>query len=120
MPPAPCLPGLACRACPLPCAAAPQVRIGGYYRLSDRARGYQLRKVVQTVVNPGFVTGYVNDNSNNDIALLLLDKPSTKPPIGLPKYTGARRWRRVLAGRRRSRPRPEAGPESAPGGAPAR
>lgn len=44
-------------------------------------------QVVKTVINPRFVTGYVDDNSNNDIALLLLDKPSTKTPIALPPFT---------------------------------
>lgn len=65
----------------------PLVRIGGYLRTTSNKASYQLRKVVKTVINPRFVTGYVDDNSNNDIALLLLDKPSTKTPIALPPFT---------------------------------
>lgn len=43
-------------------------------------------------MHPGYVTGYVDNNSDNDVALMLLDKPSTKAPIALPpfKREGAR------------------------------
>lgn len=49
-------------------------------------------QVVETLVHPHYVTGYVDNNSNNDIALLLLDKPSTKEPVALPTFK--REWPR--------------------------
>ena len=41
------------------------------------------------LVNPGFVSGFVDENGDRDVALMLLSKPSTKTPIALPRYTRA-------------------------------
>ncbi|KAL4429395.1 hypothetical protein ABPG77_005169 [Micractinium sp. CCAP 211/92] len=70
----------------------PTVFIGYYNSITDVPnKDYDVRKAIKTVPNPNFVyeakaekTG--EERFNNDIALLLLDKPSSKPVIQLPPY----------------------------------
>jgi T-complex protein 1 subunit beta len=65
----------------------PLVRIGGYTRTKDTPSQYQQFRVQATVVHPNFATGYTSpityDHMNNDIALMLLPKPSTMPRVKL-------------------------------------
>ncbi|KAL4424350.1 hypothetical protein ABPG75_001651 [Micractinium tetrahymenae] len=72
----------------LPSATSlPLVRIGGYRRTLDAPSEYELRRAVRTVWHPGFVTGYRPDQMSNDLALLLLDRPSSRQPVKLAQYT---------------------------------
>ncbi|KAL4431991.1 hypothetical protein ABPG77_000258 [Micractinium sp. CCAP 211/92] len=71
----------------LPAATSlPLVRIGGYQRTLDTPSDYELRRTVRTVWHPGFVWGYRPDQMANDVALLVLDRPSTKQPVKLVPY----------------------------------
>ncbi|KAL4458591.1 hypothetical protein ABPG75_013456 [Micractinium tetrahymenae] len=70
----------------------PNVLIGPYdYNTDVPGVDYEVRKAIKTVPNPNFVTQVrANrtglDRFDNDVALLLLDRPSTKPVIQLPPY----------------------------------
>lgn len=61
----------------------PLVRIGGHTLNSDPPRFYHLRRTVRTIVHPKFAGGESppDDYMNNDVALLLLNKPSTMPTV---------------------------------------
>lgn len=85
----------------------PNVRVGAYSLALDReGRDYDARRVVATVVHPGFRFGdSVKMEStadrgfwlNSDVALLLLDAPSGKTRPRLPDYLGegwVRGWQR--------------------------
>ncbi|KAI7846120.1 hypothetical protein COHA_000381 [Chlorella ohadii] len=66
----------------------PWVRIGGYNREYDASTAYELRSTVFTVAHPKFnvpigAPGGTKDYMNNDVALLLLDRPSTMPVLKL-------------------------------------
>ncbi|EFN55486.1 hypothetical protein CHLNCDRAFT_133858 [Chlorella variabilis] len=65
----------------------PLVRIGGYRRRGDAPGDYDQRKVTRVVVHPDFSWGFLEDTPDNDIALMLLDAPSTRRPIALPRHT---------------------------------
>lgn len=72
---------------PLPASTSqPLVRIGGYQRTLDTPSDYDLRRTVRTVWHPGFVWGYKPDQMSNDVALLVLDAPTTKQPVKLAQY----------------------------------
>lgn len=70
----------------------PNVLIGLYNVDTDvPGKDYEVRKAIKTVPNPNFVTEVKAsktglDRFTNDVALLLLDRPSTKRVIGLPPY----------------------------------
>lgn len=64
----------------------PLVRIGGYRRTLDGPADYDLRRTVRTVWHPGFVWGYKPDQLANDVALLVMDRRSTKVPVKLAPY----------------------------------
>lgn len=59
--------------------------VGGYNRAKDPPGSYETRRVVATVPNPDYV-GKSYDK-NKDIALMLLDRASSKTAVGLPPFT---------------------------------
>lgn len=84
------------------------MRIGGYRRRGDAPGDYDQRKVTRVVVHPDFSWGFLEDTPDNDIALMLLDAPSTRRPIALPRHTGEagaahRQAQRGQTGRGRAR-----------------
>jgi secreted trypsin-like serine protease len=71
----------------LPSFNPPLVRVGGYWAFDEPNNKAELFNVVRQVVNPKFnvpFTPPVTYNFlNNDVALLLLDRPSTMPVVRL-------------------------------------
>ena len=76
--------------------ASMQAYIGNYDKQRDKAGSFEMRRVVRTVAHPQFE--YIDrwstwqDQWNNDVALLLLDAPSTRRPVALPPQMGAWVW----------------------------
>jgi hypothetical protein len=68
--------------------ALPLVRVGGHNRVADPPAAYDLRRAVRVEVHPRFRWGDdVDDAPDSDVALMLLDRPSTKAPIRLARHT---------------------------------
>lgn len=68
-----------------------QVRIGGYAVRSDPASAYEERHVIKTLVHPQYNTdASSSEHWDNDVAVLLLNQPSTIPPVKLMRYTRKR------------------------------
>lgn len=65
-----------------------QVRLGGYAQDSDSPSDFEERRAVRVVWNRRFNHKLNADHMNNDVALLLLDTPSTMPTVGLAPYKG--------------------------------
>lgn len=65
----------------------PNVRIGGFGRVYDASSAYELRSTMYTLAHPQFnvpfSAGGSRDYMNYDVALLLLDRPSTMPVLKL-------------------------------------
>ena len=65
----------------------PTVRLGGYRLTTDAASQYESRSVVTTLANPTFNVPLQPPTTynfmNNDVALLLLNEPSTMPRLQL-------------------------------------
>lgn len=70
-----------------PSTSLPIVRIGAYRRTLDGPADYELRRAIRAVPHPAFVWGYRRDMLNNDLALLVLDTPSTRAVVQLPPHT---------------------------------
>jgi len=72
----------------------PQAVCGGYFLYTDPAGAYEMRNTVKTLIHPRFKATYAPypnttyDRSNNDVALLYMDKPFTTPTINLTPYVG--------------------------------
>lgn len=60
----------------------PWALIGAYSKTGDAPDSYETRRVIATLVHPK----YDPFSHENDISLMLLDKPSTKAPVKLPGY----------------------------------
>ena len=71
---------------------AAQVRLGGYRQPGGRRGANERRRAVRALIHPRFKTGVTDpltdDLLNNDVALLLLDRPSTMPPVRLARHRG--------------------------------
>jgi secreted trypsin-like serine protease len=60
----------------------PTVHIGRQFLSSASETGYDVRRVTTTAIHGSYDAA----TSANDIALLLLDAPSTKTPLPVPQY----------------------------------
>lgn len=105
-----------------PLSSPTQVRIGGIDPQNNAMLDYEERQVIATYVHPGFTFGSVFELKpwmNNDVALMLLDKPSSKRRPRLPQYKGTGRARGAgVPGRRAPQPQYPAvapAPELIPG-----
>lgn len=67
---------------------APQVRIGQWAQVSEPAQLYDTRQAVATLAHPQYQPADVRRGS--DVALLLLDAPSSRVPARLPPFTRER------------------------------
>ena len=64
-----------------------QVRIGQWAQMSEPASVYDTRQTIKTLVHPKYDP---NDFAGgHDATLLLLDAPSSRSPVKLPKFTRA-------------------------------
>ncbi|KAL4425293.1 hypothetical protein ABPG75_009309 [Micractinium tetrahymenae] len=69
-----------------------RVRIGGYYKTKDARSAYEEIGVKRAIPHPHYVgdpnsDGPTRELGNNDIALLMLSRPSTRQPVMLMGYT---------------------------------
>ncbi|EFN52951.1 expressed protein [Chlorella variabilis] len=73
-----------------------QVRLGGYRQPGGRRGANERRRAVRALIHPRFKTGVTDpltdDLLNNDVALLLLDRPSTMPPVRLARHRAKVNW----------------------------
>lgn len=71
----------------IPSFNPPLVRVGGYWAFEEPSNKAELFTVVRQVVNPKFAVPFTPPLTynflNNDVALLLLDRPSTMPVVKL-------------------------------------